>query len=353
MADRSQQTEKPTPRRLEKARREGQFPVSREFVGGVQFLVFVAILVGFAKEGFGGFSVAFRFLLASAFTSEVSAAEVRRLFLLSATRVFVPLAAAGGALMAVTVLAQLATTRMGFATKKLAPDLQRLNPARRLRELPRQNLAQFFQALVLLPLFLGAVYAVARDRVEAFLRLPFMGFEGAVRLVGSSLEELLWKAAGLFLIIGAVDLFRQRRRHQRDLMMSKQEIREESKESEGNPQVKSRIRRLQRDLLRRRMMSEVTKATAVVVNPTHYAVAIRYQMESMAAPVVVAKGKNYLALRIRQKAVEHQVPIVENPPLAQSLYKSVEVGQEIPPALYRAVAEVLAYIFRLTSGRRR
>jgi flagellar biosynthetic protein FlhB len=192
---------------------------------------------------------------------------------------------------------------------------------------------------------------VARDRVEQFMRLPFLGLQAGVQLIASSVEDLLWKAAGLFLVLGAIDLFRQRRRHRKDLMMSKQEIREEAKESDGNPMVKSRIRRIQRDLLRRRMMSEVPKATAVIVNPTHFAVAIRYRPEGMAAPMVVAKGKNYLALRIRQRAIESQVPIVENPPLAQSLYRSVEVGQEIPPALYRAVAEVLAYIFRLTSGR--
>jgi flagellar biosynthetic protein FlhB len=135
--------------------------------------------------------------------------------------------------------------------------------------------------------------------------------------------------------------------------MSKQEIREEHKENEGNPQVKGRIRRIQRDLARRRMMQAVPTATAVVVNPTHYAVAMRYVMESMAAPVVVAKGRNYLALRIRERAREHGIPIVENPPLAQALYKSAEVGQEIPAHLYRAVAEILAYIYRLTRGSRR
>jgi flagellar biosynthetic protein FlhB len=115
--------------------------------------------------------------------------------------------------------------------------------------------------------------------------------------------------------------------------------------------MKAKIRRLQRDRARRQMMKEVPTATAVVVNPTHYAVAIRYEMDSMAAPRVVAKGKNYLALRIRQKAIDHQVPLIENPPLAQALYKSVEVGQEIPPHLYRAVAEILAYIFKLMNGR--
>jgi flagellar biosynthesis protein FlhB len=163
--------------------------------------------------------------------------------------------------------------------------------------------------------------------------------------------ELCWKAAAVFLVVGAVDLFRQMRRYQRDLRMSKQEIKEEVKELEGNPQMKARIRRLQRDRARRQMMKEVPKASAVVVNPTHYAVAIRYHMDSMSAPVVVAKGKNYLALRIRQKATEHQVPIIENPPLAQALYQSVEVGQEIPAHLYRAVAEILAYIFKLMNGK--
>ena len=135
--------------------------------------------------------------------------------------------------------------------------------------------------------------------------------------------------------------------------MSKQEVREESKEQQGDPQVKMRIRRLQRDLARRRMMKEVPAATAVIVNPTHYAVAIRYSIESAAAPKVVAKGKNYVARRIRKLAVEHQVPIVENPPLAQALYKSVDVGQEIPEQFYSAVAEILAYVYELSGKLRK
>ena len=130
-------------------------------------------------------------------------------------------------------------------------------------------------------------------------------------------------------------------------------MREEFKETEGNPQIKGRIRRIQRDLARRNMMKEVAKATAVIVNPTHYSVAIRYEMESMAAPRVLAKGKNYLARRIRELALQHEVPIIENQPLAQALYKSADVGQEIPPHLYRAVAEVLAYIFKIMHSRRK
>ena len=133
--------------------------------------------------------------------------------------------------------------------------------------------------------------------------------------------------------------------------MSKQEIRDEMKDQEGNPQMKQRIRRLMRDRARKQMMKEVPTATAVIVNPTHFAVAIRYHLDSMAAPMVVAKGKNYLALRIKQKAIDNHVPIIENPLLAQALYKSVDVGQEIPAHLYRAVAEILAYIFKLMNGK--
>jgi flagellar biosynthetic protein FlhB len=116
--------------------------------------------------------------------------------------------------------------------------------------------------------------------------------------------------------------------------------------------MKQRIRRLRRDMARRRMMHEVPKATAVIVNPTHFAVALKYDMNLPGAPRVVAKGRNYLALRIRQKAIDHQVPLIENPPLAQALYKAVDVGQEIPADFYRAVAEVLAYVFKLMNGRR-
>ena len=133
--------------------------------------------------------------------------------------------------------------------------------------------------------------------------------------------------------------------------MTKQEVREEHKRSDGDPQVKGRIRRLRRELLRRQMMKDVAKATAVVVNPTHYAVAIRYDVESMASPIVVAKGKNWIALRIRQIAVENQIPVIENPPLARALYSAVEVGRAISPEFYKAIAEILAYVYRIM-GRR-
>ena len=351
MADKSGKTEQPTHRRLQKAREEGQFPSAREFVAALQFMVFLSLLGVGGVHWFAQFRQTTRWLLTQAFAREFGTTELLHIAWQLFWRHLLPLAMGGMAVAAATVGIRLLTTRFGLSLKRLAPDPQRFNVLNKLRELPRQNLPSLVQAMVLLPVFLWAVYALARDRLEVVLALPLASVESGVGFIGGSLMELFWKAAGVFLVFGAVDLIRQMRRHKRDLRMSKHDIREEMKDLEGNPHMKARIRRLQRDRARRQMMKEVPQATAVVVNPTHFAVAIRYVVETMAAPVVVAKGKNYLALRIRQKAVEHGVPIIENPPLAQALYQSVEVGQEIPAHLYRAVAEILAYIFKLMNGK--
>ena len=352
MADHSGKTEQATPRRLQKAREEGQFPSAREFVSALQFVTFLAVAGIGGRPWFADFRVGFRWLLRFAFIRELRAEDLVHIGWRLFWYHFAPLLLAGMAVALVTLGLRLLTTRFGLSLKKLTPDVARLNPLTRLKELPRQNLSALLQACLLLPLFLWAVYVIARDKLESFLALPLSSVESGTRFIGGSVMELFWKAAGVFVVVGAFDLFRQMRRYRNDLRMTKQEIKEELKDVEGNPQMKARIRRLQRDQARKQMMKEVPKATAVIVNPTHFAVAIRYDMDAMAAPRVVAKGKNYLALRIRRRAIEHQVPIVENPPLAQALYKAVEVGQEIPPQLYRAVAEILAYIFKIMNGRR-
>ena len=345
--DQGQRTEKPTKRKLDKARREGQFPSSREFLAALQFLTFTVLL------GAGGLSflervrVMARHFLEAAFRVEITQHSVPILYRQSVGNVFQPLLWVGACLSAVALAGQLGVTRLGVSLNKLAPDVKRMNPLEKVKNLPSQNFASLFQAIVFLPLLALAVCAVVGQNLAAYTGLVRVGLGPALVVVGASLKNFLWKAAFLFLAIGILDFIRVTRRHNKSLRMTKQEMRDEFKETEGNPQMKRRVRRIQRDLARRNMMKEVPKATAVIVNPTHYSVAIRYEMESMAAPRVVAKGKNYLALRIRQIATEHDVPIIENQPLAQALYKSADVGQEIPAHLYRAVAEVLAYIFKL------
>jgi flagellar biosynthetic protein FlhB len=352
MADKSQKTEQPTPRRLKKAREEGNFPTARVFVGALQFLAFVTLIHAWGEKWLLSLRASIATLLQHGLDPRLDISQILVLGRALLLQALIPLATLGATMIAITLAIQLGVTRLGVSLKKLTPDVQRLNPLSRLRELPKQNLPSLVQAAIMVPVFGTAVYYLVADNFQSYLSLPLRSVPDGAKLVTASIQTLLWKASFVFVIFGAVDLLRQQKRYQNDLKMSKQDIRDEFKEVEGNPIQKQRIRRIRRDMARRRMMHEVPTATAVIVNPTHYAVALKYSMNSTGAPMVVAKGKNYLALRIRQKAVENQVPLIENPPLAQALYKSVDVGQEIPAQFYRAVAEVLAYIFKLMNGRR-
>lgn len=257
----------------------------------------------------------------------------------------------GLALPAVALLAQLMASRLGISGKKLAPDLHRLSPMSRVKELPMQNLSQFLRSALLLPIFIGVAAWLLWSHSQQFLMLPLLPWTQGVLVAGQSLRDLIERALYVFLFLGLFDWLRQNQHYMKKLRMSKQEIRDEHKEVEGNPQIKAKIRRLQRDMSRRRMMSDVPRASAVIVNPTHYAVAIRYDLAGGSAPRVLAKGRNHTAKRIRELALAYEIPIVENPPLARALFAAVEVGQEIPPHLYRAVAEILAYLYRIMGGR--
>ncbi len=337
---------------MKKAREEGNFPTARVFVGALQFLAFVSLIHAWGLNWFLTIRDNSAAVFQHALDPRLTGQDIIALTLDLIEHTMIPLACLGAVLMAITVGVQLGVTRMGVSLKKIAPDIKRLNPLTKLRELPRQNLPSLLQAMIMIPAFGAAVYFLVKDDFQSFLTLPLRSVPAGSTYVAASIQVLLWKASFVFMGFGAVDLLRQKRRYQQDLKMSKQEIRDEYKEIEGSPLMKQRVRKLRRDMARRRMMQEIPTATAVIVNPTHYAVALKYNMNTPGAPRVVAKGKNYLALRIRQKAIDHQVPLIENPPLAQGLYKNVEIGQEIPADFYRAVAEVLAYIFKLMNGRR-
>jgi flagellar biosynthetic protein FlhB len=347
MADRSEQTEKPTPRRLEKAREQGRFPTSREALSAVTFAVAGWMILNKLPEWFALVERLTRFFFSEAFHRDINIAMALRFWQMLLRESLFPLLAGGGGIFAAGLLTQVLITGAGFSGSRLQPDLSRLNPLPKLKDLPGQSLTAALQSTVLLAVFALLLWIKVREWMPVMMQLPLMPFAPAIGRVGAILRDLFEKSILILAILGVIDFARQRMRYFNELKMSKQDIRDEVKESEGNPQVKQKIRRLQRDAARRRMMEQVPKATAVIVNPTHYAVALLYSGEAGVAPRVVAKGKNYLARRIREIAKEHEVPIVENPPLARSLYKSVEVGKEIPASLYRAVAEVLAYIYRL------
>ncbi|MBZ5604745.1 MAG: EscU/YscU/HrcU family type III secretion system export apparatus switch protein [Acidobacteriia bacterium] len=346
MAD-SSKTEQPTAKRQLKARQEGQFAQSRELAAATQFFVFVTFLTSAITGWLTTVKQTLRIALETAFTTDLDIPTIVQISSSLLSRIFVPLAVAAGVSGLVTLAVHLAITKMGFSFKKFTPNFNRLNPVNKIKDLARQGPVGAAQAVAMLAVFGFTAFSIARHNAEIFLSIPFATLETGLSVVASSLKDLLWKAAGVFVIFGIIDLVRQKRRFTKDLKMTKQEVKEESKENEVSPHVKGRIRRMQRDAARKRMLKEVATATAVIVNPTHFAVALRYEHKTMATPLVVAKGKNLIAARIRAIAIENGVPIVENPPLAQALYKSVDVGREIPAHLFRAVAEILAYIYKL------
>ncbi len=346
MADASK-TEKPTKRRLDKARREGQFAVSKDFVGALQFVVFVSMLAAYGSAWFSTLKRSTRVVIELAFQGNLENGRLLEAIVSFFREALVPLVLAGSVLVLTGLAFQLATTRLGVSLSKFVPSFKNFKPFARIKQIPSQGIPSAIQALLMLVISGMVLYWLLIRNAQDRMILPLSSLQLGLEKMRSSTMEVLWKGAALFMVFGFVDLFRQQRRYTKQMRMTKQEIRDESKETEGNPQIKARVRKLQRDFRRRKMMSEVATATAVIVNPTHYAVALRYKHDTMSTPVVVAKGKNYLALRIRQRAMDNQVPLIENPPLAQALYKNVQVGQEIPPAFYRAIAEILAYVYKL------
>src|SRR5580704_10159250 len=342
-----EKTEKATPRRLIKARREGQFASSHDFVSGLQFTVFVLLIAQTGPSLLSTLKEVTRGLFIEAFRGDLGPATLVGILHEALSHGLSPLVYASGILLVTAFAFQFTATGFSFSLSRMVPKASNFDVFSKLKSLPQKGLVSAIQAVALVAVFGATIYWIVTKSGERLLMIPLSSFQVGLETLRSLCMDLLWKAAALFLLFGFIDFFRQKRKFSKQMRMSKQDIRDEVKESEGNPQTKMRIRRLQRDVRRRRMMDEVKTATAVIVNPTHYAVAIRYHHDTMAAPLVVAKGKNYLALRIRARALEFDVPLIENPPLAQALYKSVEVGQHIPHHLYRAVAEILAYIYRL------
>lgn len=352
MPDSGQKSEKPTQSRLRKARQEGRFASSRDLIASVHFVVAVAMAVAIGVELVSAVEKMALALLRRAFApGPLTPGDLIEIFHSILLNPLLLLLQQGALLLLITLLVQLVTTGFGFSLKQLLPSFEKFNMANRLRQLPWQNLFATGKAVLLLPVIGLVLYAEIYQRLPELANLATAPLTTGLTQATAMIRGLFWRLGVALLLLGFVDFARQRQRFQSDLRMTKQEVRDEVRDSEGNPQMKLRIRRLQREAARRSMLKAVPKATAVIVNPTHYAIALHYEMNSKAVPSVVAKGKNYLAQLIRQKAAAHDIPIVENQPLAQALYQAVEVGQEIPPHLYRAVAEVLAYIYRTLSRR--
>ena len=331
-------TEAPTPRRLEKAREEGQVPLSREAVG-LATLLLASLAAAMALPSAGREMLgALRGMLSRA--SELAPADAWGL----AGPVLLALLPVAGAVTVGAVAATLLQTGGLFSARGLSPQLSRLSPlsgAKRL--LGPQGAAELLRALVKLAA-VGAALWHAVDHPASLRAVLLMPAGAMLEVVAGQAARMLGAVLAALAALAVLDLGWVRFRHWRQLRMSRQEMKEESKESEGDPHVKARQRQLRQQASRRRMMAAVPKAAVVVTNPTHYAVALAYQ-EGGQAPRVVAKGVDAMAARIREAAREAGVPLVANPPLARALYR-MELETEIPPEHYAAVAEIIAFVWR-------
>lgn len=238
-----------------------------------------------------------------------------------------------------------------FTLKPLAPKFNKLNPIEGFKRIfSAHSLAELIKSILKIVIIGYVVYDYFISNYNSIPNLLGMSLEESVKFIGNTIVNTGIRVAVVLIIISVFDYIFQYFQHEKNLKMTKQEIKEEYKQVEGNPQIKSKIREKQRQMALRRMMSEVPKADVIITNPTHYAIAIKYDSNVSEAPLVIGKGKDLIAQKIKDTAKKHSVPIIENKPLAQALYKSVDIGREIPMELYKAVAEILAFVYSLKNN---
>lgn len=349
-----EKTEAPTPRRREELRKKGQVPISVDFASGFHFLVLFLALSALLPFFASGLKECFFVLWTEDIPPSLDyhwVSHILRLggwYFVRIVAPFVALAALVGLFLG------LMQTGFVFSFERLRPRFEVVNPLQGMTRLfSLRTVIEFLK--VFLKTFLGILlaYVVVRGSLPMFGDLLTMEMGETLKVAGGLARKLGLYLGGLFLGVGFFDLFYQRFEYERNIRMTREELKEEYRRTEGDPLVKSRLRARQRELARRRMMQEVPKAQVVVTNPVHVACALRYERGKMRAPILVAKGKRLIAEKIKAIAREHGVPIVENKEVAWDLYRFCDVGQEIPQFLYRAVAEILAFVYRLQAEKGR
>ena len=345
--DPDDRTEGPTPRRLQRAREEGQVPLSREVVMLAGLAAATLVLTQFDGRIGRDLGRGLSLLLERPDLSPAEPLALYREIVLAFVSALLPFALAIALAAAAATLAQ---TRLALRAKALKPDFGRLSPGKGLKRMfGAESLMETGKSLAKLLIAGAAVAHILRSELPALMALPAAPLALLPGLLTRVVARLLIAVLLAQVVIAGADFFFVWRRHQRALRMSRTDIKDEHKETDGDPAIKARIRRLRMRRARQRMLAAVPTATVVVTNPTHYAVALRYDNRGGHVPVLVAKGVDSMAARIREAAAAHGVPLIANPPLARALHQ-LPLDTAIPPELYKAVAELIAYVWRL-SGR--
>ena len=349
-----EKTEEPTGKKLDDARKKGQVAKSREISMAVELLAFFILLrvyvdtIGLRFENF--FSTVYQQIpstikMVDGQVPKSALHAVVSNMLVQTLTIMMPFLIAG---VVIALICNILQVGFKVATEPLRPNFGKMNPLQGIQKLfSMQSLFELLKSVAKIVLISYVVYSYFKSEKSSIYLLYDMSLRQGIALMGNLTINMGIRVAAVYMIIALVDFIYQKRKFHTDMMMTKQEVKDEMKESEGDPQIKSKQRQRMREASQRRMMQELPKADVVITNPTHYAVAIQYDQEKYNAPIVLAKGADYLAKKIKEIAKENDVEIVENKPLARMLYANVEIGAVIPPELYKAVAEVLAFVYHL------
>ena len=344
----AEKTEQPTLKKLEKARREGQVPQSQELASVVSITVLVAMVTLLAPKLMQWLVLQMK----QGMSCEIGVFGDSRAFMgflnakiADSILIICPIFAA---LFAGSVLAGIAISGVNFATKAVSLKFSSINPAKGLQKLVNAKSMVHLCASILKLFFVSIIiWLYLRSRLDTLATLRWAWSAQIMAVIAKIILGLMIRICAVLLVVGLADTLYQRWKYIQDLKMTRQEVKEERRETEGSPEVKSRVRKIQFGMAMKRMLQEVPKSSVVLVNPTHVAVALRYEAKTMESPVVVAKGADHLAEKIREIARAYGVPVIRRPELARTIYSTVNIGNPIPQALYVAVAEVLAMIYRL------
>ena len=353
-ADNSDKTEKPTAKKLQDARKEGQVAKSKEISNCLGLFVFFLVLRfmsgSIADKIINLFGTMYRDIpLVTVYPAgEMPVKQTAILFrtgLVTVLTIALPMMIIG---YTVAFLSDLLQVKWQPTAKPLQPKLSKISPMKGLKRIFSLNsVVELIKSLLKLAIIIPIVYVYIKDNLGIIYLFYDMPLLQAISLIGTTIINLGIRISAVYIVIAATDFGYQKWKFHKDMKMSKQEVKDEYKNSEGDPQVKSKIRRKMMEVSQRRMMQQIPQADVVITNPTHYAVAIKYEPAQRDAPYVVAKGESYLAQKIKEVAKENGVEIVENKPVARALYHNVEIGESVPPELYQAVAEILAFVYHL------
>ena len=349
-----EKTEPATSKKLKDARKEGKVAKSKELSSAFDLIVLFLVLkvfISFIGEKLLNFfpmiygqMADFYKINREALTS-VAVMGMLQEVALQMLLVVLPFFAFG---FAITFLVNLVQVGWTVSTKPMQPKLSKFNPINGFKRIfSKDSLFELVKAIIKIAVIVLIAYNSIKDKVDNIFILYEIPLKSAIALVGDIIINTGLYISLVYLIVGAVDYIYQKHKFNEDMKMTKQEVKDEYKNTEGDPQIKSRVRQKMREASQRRMMQDVPKADVVITNPTHYAVAVQYDASQHKAPIVLAKGEDYLAMKIKEAARENHIEIVENKPLARMLYANVDIGAEIPPELYQSVAEVLAMVYNM------